>query len=120
MVVSSAFYTACTVLYAIYYKKDIQRDMSTLDARAVWFLAFTSIVCAFITNVLYFRILKKYDSHIISALIYSCPVFTLILAYLILKERVTLNGFLGVVFITIGVVLLAFNQTGDEPFGLKH
>lgn len=120
MVITSVFYTICTIVYALYFEQNIANDMKNINAKAVYFLAFTAIICGFITNVLYFSILKKYDSYIISALIYSCPVFTLLIAYLFLKEKVSFTGFLGVAFITAGVILLAFNHPGDEPFGIEH
>lgn len=110
LVVSSAFYTVCTVAFAVYFKDKIAKDVyGGLSMRNILFLAFTSIVCGFFTNILYFSILKQNQSHIVSALIYSSPVFTLIMAYLLLRERITFAGFLGIILITFGVVLVAFN-----------
>lgn len=112
MIVGSVFYTVCLVIYAFVFRKVIIHDVGHMTSHP-WifcYLAFTAIVCGFLTNIIYFSILKKYDSHIISALIYSSPVFTLIMAYLLLQERITVQGFFGVVFITIGVVFIAFNK----------
>lgn len=116
LVVSSAFYTVCTVVYAWYNWNHIAKDWRVLNAKLVGYIAFAAIVCGFLTNILYFMVLKRYESHIVSALIYSSPVFTLILAVLLLRERVSFYGFLGVAFITIGVLFLAFNRAGDEAF----
>jgi drug/metabolite transporter (DMT)-like permease len=44
------------------------------------------------------------------------PVFTLLIAFFFLKEKITPIGFFGVVFIVMGVVMLAFNKPGAEPF----
>ena len=120
MVISSMFYTLCTIGYATYYRKELLQDATKLNRKTIFLLAFTAVVCSFLTNVLYFRILKRYESHIVSALIYSCPVFTLIMAYYLLKERISFQGFLGVAFITIGVICLAYNKPGAEPFGIEH
>lgn len=120
MVLSNLFYTLCTIAYAIYYRDIILQDVTKLNSLTVGMMAFAACVCGFLMNVLYFKILKRYDSYIVSALIYSCPVFTLILAYLLLKERISFQGFLGVAFIILGVICLAFNETGAEPFGIEH
>lgn len=116
LVLSSVFYMICTLVYAWYNWERIAQDKNKLNVQSISFLAFTAIVCGFVTNVLYFMVLKRYESHIVSALIYSSPVFTLVLAYFILHERVTFHGFLGVAFITVGVIFLAFNKAGYEPF----
>lgn len=120
LVVSSSIYMVCTVLYGIYHRSSIERDWRKLDTKIVGALTFTAVICGFLTNVIYFNVLKRYESHIVSALIYSSPVFTLIVAWYTLNERVRFNGFLGVVLITIGVVFLAFNKSGDEAFGLER
>lgn len=120
MVISSIFYMMCTIAYAMYYRREIMHDRSKLNAKAVLYIAFTAIICGFLTNALYFKILQRYESHVISALIYSSPIFTLLMSYLLLKERITMPGFLGVIFIVMGVVMLAFNRSGDELFGVKQ
>lgn len=116
LVVSSVFYSVCIVIYAWYNWDHIYKDRHIMSVKILALLAFTAIICGFLTNVLYFMVLKRYESHIVSALIYSSPVFTLVLAVLLLRERVSFYGFLGVAFITIGILFLAFNRSGDEAF----
>lgn len=116
LVISSIFYMSCVVVYAMIYKDTIIKDVHALDVRIMCMLAFTSIVCGFLSNIIYFGIIKKYESHIVSALIYACPIFTLIFASLFLRERISRFGVIGVVLITLGVICLAFNKAGNEPF----
>jgi uncharacterized membrane protein len=116
LVVSSVIYMICTVVYFIVYRNIIVPDVRNLDRKSLLFIAITAILCGFFTNILYFHILKRYESHIVSALIYSSPVFTLLIAFFFLKEKITPIGFFGVVFIVMGVVMLAFNKPGAEPF----
>ena len=42
---------------------------------------------AFLANLLYLMVLKKNQSYIVSALIYSSPVFMFLIAWLFLKEK---------------------------------
>lgn len=107
----SLFYTICTIVLAWIYRKQIHRDVTVhLTKWNIVFLAFTAIVCGFIANMLYFYMLKHHPSHIVSALIYSSPVFTLLIAYLFLREQISMMGLLGVLLITAGVVCIAFNK----------
>jgi uncharacterized membrane protein len=112
LVISSAFYMVCAMVYAVVYRKDIAHGIQHINWRHVASIAFGAVVCGFVANVLYYNVLKESDneSHIVSALIYASPAFTLILAYLVLHERIRFMGFLGVVTITIGTVFLAFNS----------
>lgn len=119
MVISGFFYVMCTIIYMLYYRHEVKKDIHKINGKILVMLAFTSIVCAFLTNVIYFRIIKKYDSHVISALIYSSPVFTLIIAYFVLNEQVHPKGLLGVILIILGVICLAFNKSGEEAFLIK-
>jgi uncharacterized membrane protein len=108
----SVAYTLCTILLAIAYKNEIYEDwMHRMNHRHIAFIAFTAIVCGFLANMLYFYILKRHPSYIVSALIYSSPVFTLVIAYMFLGEYISLMGLLGVLFITTGVICIAFNQS---------
>jgi len=71
------------------------------------------IFTVFLANVLYYNVLKNHESSIISALIYSSPVFTLIIAYLFLKERLDIYGLSGVLAIILGVILIAMNNESN-------
>lgn len=55
---------------------------------------------------MYYYILEKHHAYVISALVYSSPVFTVLFAHMVLKERVTVLGMAGVLLIVTGVVLL--------------
>ncbi len=59
---------------------------------------------------MYYYILKNHESSIISALIYSSPVFTLIIAYIFLKERLDIYGISGIFFMILGVILVSNNN----------
>lgn len=110
MVTGGLFYSICLFTFAIYYLKDIKSGFKKLQLRNALWIGFASIITAFIANLIYFYILKDHDSYVIAALIYSSPVFTLILAYYLLKEKVTMMGFVGVAFIMIGIICLALNE----------
>lgn len=119
MVVSAIFYTASVAIFSAYYWKFLSKEAQKLDLKTIILIAFTSIITAFLANLIYFYILKEHDSYIVSALIYSSPIFTLVLAYYLLKEKITFYGCIGVLFIVVGVVLISMNEKSHhmEEFG---
>jgi len=117
MVLGSIFYFACVLMFWLWNREIIKNDVKNVKLQHIYWIAITSIVTAFIANVIYLFILKKHDSYIISALIYSCPIFTLVLAYIFLKEHITFTGLIGVFLITAGVACLGFNGSSKERFG---
>jgi drug/metabolite transporter (DMT)-like permease len=50
---------------------------------------------------------------------YSAPVFTMILAYFLLNERIGLSGYFGIFLIIIGVSFIASSMGDKEEFILK-
>ena len=65
---------------------------------------------SFIPNILYFYLLKEHDSYVVSALVNSAPVFTVLISYFLLKEKLTKYGIIGIILIVGGIVCLSFNQ----------
>jgi drug/metabolite transporter (DMT)-like permease len=80
--------------------------MTLRDSATLIGLAFFAV---FFANSLYYYVLKENSSSITSALIFSAPAFTLVLSYLLLKEKLNLNGLLGVISIIIGVIFISQN-----------
>ena len=106
MLYSAIVYTVLIMLSAYYTKSVIIKDLKKIDLRISAILFFSAVFTAYLTNVLYYYILKTNDSCIISTLISSSPVFTVIFAYLFLKEKISLYGFIGIISIIIGVILI--------------
>ena len=93
--------------------KDIKK-MNKIDSTII---ICTAIFTAFLTNVIYFYILKDNESSIISALIYSSPVFTLIVSYLFLNEKLEAIGIIGILFVLVGVICISLNNNTRKVLG---
>jgi len=117
MLLSAFIYAFLIIIYAAFNKNIIYKDIYNISKKDILIILFSSGIAAFFGNVLYFNILKNHDSSIISALIYSCPMFTLIIAYLFLKERINTIGILGILFIVLGVICISMN--GTSKFNIK-
>ncbi len=81
----------------------------------IW-IFIAAIFCLFVANLLYYYILKKNNSSAISALIYSCPIFTLLIAYFFLKEEIDTYGLLGIFFVILGIIFISLNDNVKEEF----
>jgi drug/metabolite transporter (DMT)-like permease len=110
MLFSAFIYAFLIIIYAAFNKTIIYKDINKISKKDIILILFSSGIAAFFGNVLYFNILKKHESSIISALIFSSPIFTLIFAYLFLKERIHTIGLFGILFIVTGVICISMNN----------
>jgi drug/metabolite transporter (DMT)-like permease len=74
-------------------------------------MTLSGIIAGFLANYLYFHVVQKHASYVVSALIFSSPFFTFVISYLFLKEDMTWMSVLGVFFIIVGIVLLGVSGT---------
>jgi drug/metabolite transporter (DMT)-like permease len=110
MTISSGAYFICMLGFVAYNWKRIKTHVHTVTPRLLAVIVATSVFTAFLANLLYFYILKDHASYVTSALIYSSPFFTLVIAYLFLQNKVTLFGAAGALLIVAGVVFIAIND----------
>ena len=103
-------YFAALLAFSLYHRGIISKDIPKIDARHGAWLFIASVLAGFVTNMLYLYVLKKHSSYIISALIYSAPVFTMLIAWLGGLEVITGFGLLGTVLIILGVICISFSD----------
>jgi drug/metabolite transporter (DMT)-like permease len=85
-----------------------------MSVRQVAVIGATTVLTGFAANWLYFNVLRAHNSFVISALVYSCPLFTLLLAAAFLNERITVAGVAGVLLICAGLFCIALNDKGES------
>lgn len=107
---SGIIYIICMFGFLYYYRKTILSDMKKINYLHILLFAFIAIFGSFIIKILFLNVLKNHHSHIITALVYSAPFFTLLIAYFFLKEDINIYGLIGVLFIILGVIFIAFNN----------
>lgn len=74
-------------------------------------LTFFGFVCYLVSFLLWQRLLVKYDlSYIVPVATGIVQVIVLLMGYLIFKEKVTVFGIIGAVFVIVGIVLMAFGK----------
>lgn len=107
LTLGSLTYFMCTILFAIYYWKDLIKESAKLTITSTSMIVLVSVVTAFMANIIYFYVLKSTKSYIVSALVYSSPLFTLLLSYMFMNERITLLSGMGCVVVFVGVLMIS-------------
>lgn len=107
LVVGGAAYTSCLICFYLFYRSDVISEVRRLDWRTIGVIALLSIMTAFTANLLYLYVLQKNSSYVVTALMYSSPVVTLVLAVGLLGEKMTVFNGLGTIFVLLGVLCLA-------------
>jgi drug/metabolite transporter (DMT)-like permease len=103
-------YAIAIFVVAIYNKSSIRADIKTLNRTHILGIFLTSLAGLIIANYLYLYLLKHHQSFVVAALVSIAPLFTLLFAYIILKEEVSLISAIGVSCIVLGVILLAYGS----------
>ena len=110
MILSWVAYSACIIPYALYHYSSIKKDLPKISAKGFFLIALSGILVGFISNLVYYYLVKHNKSALVSALVYSSPVFTLILAYIFIQEKVNMLGVFGILAITIGIVAITLSH----------
>ena len=116
MLISTIINCSLIIMLAIYRGKEVASDINKLTNTDLFILVCLPIFTVFMANIIYYYILKNHESSLISALIYSSPVFTLIISYLFLSERLDIFGISGVFAIIAGVILVSQNNQSSRQF----
>jgi uncharacterized membrane protein len=106
MVVSGIFGLVAVLLPWLFYNKQINNSLKVLKFKNYIWIGLAAILSV-LGSYLYYALLKDHKSHVITGITYISPVFTLPIAYLILKEQVTLSSCSGIILIVLGVYLLS-------------
>jgi len=99
-----------TVLLSLYNNK-LYADIKSVNTYDILMISTYTFFTIFLAKLLLLEVLKYNNAHEVAAIEGIYPFFTLLLAYLFLKEKITIFGFLGVLFIVLGVVCISLNDT---------
>ena len=108
LALTSSIYFICMIVFVIWnWKPIVQSAKKKLTLQIFCIVAFSSIFTAFLANYLNVQLLKNHPSYIVTAITFSSPLFTLILASFFLGEMVNIYGIIGVVLIVVGIGMVA-------------
>jgi len=114
IVAGGVFYFVFTMCYFYCNKAKVTQPLKKLPV-SVLALMGSCALAGFLANYLYFNVIGKHASYLVSGLIFSSPFFTLILSYLFLKEEISLTSMIAIALIVSGIVMLAIStKKGDR------
>lgn len=105
------FYFLCALIYFLVHREKVILDVKKLPTSSLVIMASSAVFSGFLANYLYFKAIQHSSSYVVSALIFSSPMFTFVLAYLILNEDITFRNAFGVACIVVGVIILATSKS---------
>ena len=110
MCLTGLVYSICILFYILYIKTKFFNDIKKIKL-ITFFLIFVSVFFGlFLSNILYFYLLKHNEPSVVIAITFSAPLFTLLGAYLILQEKIHIYGILGILCIVLGTILISLNK----------
>jgi uncharacterized membrane protein len=118
MLISSIVYLLAIII-KVFFSQSYNiflRDISKLTPIDTTIIILTSIFTVFLANMIYYIILKDHETSIVVSLMYSAPVFTLLLSYLFLKEKIEFIGIIGIISIIFGVGCISLNNNTSKLF----
>lgn len=110
LIASGLFYSLFLILYSIYYWSYFKQEYKQVEYKYLLYLAGIAFMLSFIPNIIYFFLLKEHDTSVVSALINSAPVFTVLVSFLLLGDKIHKHELVGIFFIIIGVIAISLRH----------
>ncbi|MCL5798411.1 MAG: EamA family transporter [Patescibacteria group bacterium] len=108
---ATAIRTVVILLFAwgIVFAQNLQKDFATIDRFSLTFLILSGIATG-LSWLFYFRALQLGTASQVSPIDKLSLVITIILAAIILKEKVTVSIVLGAILMSLGAILVGFGK----------
>jgi drug/metabolite transporter (DMT)-like permease len=114
MAVNAFFFFFFGCFFTYYYREDIIPEIKHFDWKIFAILGITILFSTFIVGILNYLLLLQNDVYIVSGLTLTAPIFTVILAKLLLNEDVSCKGVLGVLIMLVGSwIIIQAKQESD-------
>lgn len=116
MLITSMIYYFCVASVSFQHRNIIWEDMKKMSLRLWAILIVTALFTIVLGNFIYYYILKDHESSFVASLIYSSPIFTLVLSYMYLNEVIDLIGIIGILLVVLGVICISMNGDSYKLF----
>lgn len=113
---SATIYFLCLLCVIPFHYKTLKGDIEKITNMEVVEIFLAAALTGFSANYLYYYALKSNSSSIVAALGSTSPLFTLLLAFLFLREKLSLISIVGVIFIVIGVACISVNDSSLNEY----
>ena len=103
----SIVYFICVFVMGCCNHQSILEDYNKIDFNDMCWVVLVSVTGLFIANILQVTVLKDNDPSIVSPIIYSCPLITLLVAYLLFNTSLNMECLFGSLLIVSGVLCIS-------------
>ena len=110
LIIKGGVHIITTAALILVYNNQLVKDFRKLNVQQLALIATTSIIAGLIANLYYLDVIQKHDSYVMTAIMYSSPLFVFLFALVYLHERVTVYSIAGILLIVIGVMSLAYHE----------
>ena len=96
--------------YCFYHKKSIVSDLKNVNVKLIFWICVTTFISVITVKILYLELLKKNNTAIVTALMYTSPAIVLILSMILFKEQLSLYSIIGILMIISGTILIGVSK----------
>ena len=97
-----------------------RRDLLKIKLRHIWYFVGTGIISLALFNLCYFTVIELSQASIAVVLLYTSPIFIMVISAIVFKEKITRNKLLALVMLFVGC-MAAYTfvwDLGDVGIGL--
>jgi hypothetical protein len=103
------YFFAAVAVYLLFFKHTFKADFFALNSKPYLYglIVVYAFSILFVTEYLYFKVLRNNKAYLLTALLASYPLVTIGLSYLFFKEAIEFVHIIGAVLIVMGVILIS-------------
>lgn len=97
------------LIYTIYNWNNISLSIDKLNGKLT-ILLISAVLISVIATYLYYCTLESYNVYIVTILTAIAPLFTILIAYFYLGEKISILSWIGIILVIIGVILIVYES----------
>jgi drug/metabolite transporter (DMT)-like permease len=106
MAISGLFYICFLGMLIYYQRKTILDDIkSNITLKTAFYMMCSAFMGIFLANLLFHQLIASNEVYI-TALAYTAPLFSVLIAYLLLGESICFRQIIGILLIAIGIAFV--------------
>jgi transporter family protein len=106
MAITTIFYIILLMILIFYNRDIVIDDLNKITNHEYLWIFIATFFGVFLGNYLYYYLLKHGEVAILTALMYTAPIFTLLGAYFILNDKISKISLIGILLVVSGVVCI--------------
>lgn len=110
LVVNGIMFSIGFFIIGIVYYDKVKTGFKKLNTRIFILILLNVVFLLLLPNTLFMYLMNNYKTSLVTALTYSCPLFGVLLAYLLINENINTKACLGVAAIVFGVIMIALSH----------